>query len=263
MPSFIVYSDIDGTFADANYSYKKALPALELLKKKEIPLIFCTSKTRAEIEVYRQDLGIKDPFISENGGGIYIPKDYFREPTGGVLMDDYMVIELGTPYSRLKEILEGIKNSAGCEIVGFGDMSAEEIAEDSGLDLKSAKLAKEREYDEPFRIKGTGREIEKTLKLIESHKLNYTKGGRYYHITGDNDKGKAVRILTGFYIKENPGIKSIGLGDGYNDIPMLENVDFPVLIKRPDGTHIEFKKATKSGLIGPEGWNEVVSEMFL
>ncbi|RLI88969.1 MAG: mannosyl-3-phosphoglycerate phosphatase, partial [Candidatus Altiarchaeales archaeon] len=37
------------------------------------------------------------------------------------------------------------------------------------------------------------------LELIRAHNLNYTKGGRYYHILGDNDKGKAVGILTEIY----------------------------------------------------------------
>jgi len=77
MPSFVVFTDIDGTIVDENYSYKGALPALKLLKRKKIPLVFCTSKTRAEIEVYRDELGIKDPFISENGGAIFIPVGIF------------------------------------------------------------------------------------------------------------------------------------------------------------------------------------------
>ena len=74
----IIFSDLDGTLiGHSTYSYKAALAALHLLKEKKVPLIFCTSKTRAEINKYRKELGIKDPFISENGGAIFVPKKYF------------------------------------------------------------------------------------------------------------------------------------------------------------------------------------------
>ncbi len=258
MPSFVVFTDIDGTFVDERYSYKGAISALELIKRKIIPLVFCTSKTKDEIEVYRKKLGIRDPFISENGGAIFIPKGYFGKQVGERLLDNYEVIELGTPYSELRKVLRGIKNASECEILGFGDMSIGEISKDSGLDLKAAELAKRRGYDEPFRITGTKKQIDKALKLIKSHGLNYTRGGRYYHILGDNDKGKAVRILTDIYRSKKPGIKTIGLGDSYNDIPMLENVDIPVLIKRPDNTFVEFEGAVRSTLVGPDGWNEII-----
>jgi mannosyl-3-phosphoglycerate phosphatase len=258
MFSLVIFTDIDGTFVDEKYSYNGALPALELIKVGKIPLIFCSSKTRAEIEVYRNELGIEDPFISENGGAIFVPRGYFGRRVGEKLLDGYEIIELGTSYKKLRKILEEAEKASGCRITGFGDMTTEEISRDSGLDLETAKLAKMRDYDEAFRIEGSGMQIEKALGLIKAKNLNYVKGGRYYHILGDNDKGKAIRILTEIYRSENPGARTIGLGDSYNDIPMLENVDIPVVIKRPDGTHVEFADALKSELVGPEGWGEVV-----
>lgn len=264
MPSFVIYTDLDGTLIDENYSYEKALPALELTKKKKIPLIFCTSKTRAEIEVYREELRIKDPFIAENGGAIFISEGYFGGKVGEKIIGGYEVIELGVPYEGLRKVLDDARKASECRIKGFGDMSVEELSKDSGLDGEAARRAKMREYDEPFRMDGTDEQKKKALKVIEARGLNHTKGGRYYHILGDNDKGKAVKILTGLYREKNPEIRSIGLGDGENDIPMLENVDIPILIKRPDGSFTDLrKKAIRSDLPGPAGWNQVISEMLL
>ena len=48
----------------------------------------------------------------------------------------------------------------------------------------------------------------------------------------DNDKGKAVRALKELYSEKFLEIKTIGLGDSLNDLPMLEAVDVPVLVKR-------------------------------
>ncbi len=78
MKKLIIFTDLDGTLLDySTYSFEAAIPALQLLKEKNIPLIICSSKTGKEIEHYRKKLGNTHPFISENGGGIFIPKGYF------------------------------------------------------------------------------------------------------------------------------------------------------------------------------------------
>ena len=77
----LVFTDLDGTLLDhESYSFEPALPALAVLKEKNIPLVLCTSKTRAEIELFRIQLKNIHPFISENGGAIFVPKgNYFPQ----------------------------------------------------------------------------------------------------------------------------------------------------------------------------------------
>lgn len=262
--NLVIFTDLDGTLLDQDtYSYKKAMPALKEVKKRGIPLIICTSKTRAEIEIYMEKLRLKCPFISENGGAIFIPLNYFSNEIGKKF-GGYIVIELGTNYRRLRKTLGEIKYKLDNGIIGFGDMNPEELSRDSGLDITEARLAKRREYDEAFRVKGTDDDLSEIFNLIEASGLHYTKGGRYYHLIGDNDKGKAVEILTDLYREKHPGIKTIALGDSQNDFPMLESVDIPVLIKRPGG-YARFRKKglIKSKLIGPSGWNEVILDLIV
>ena len=77
MSRFVIFTDLDGTLLDHHtYSYDAARPALERLRKSEIPLIMVSSKTRIEIEVLRTEIGNREPFIPENGGAIFIPDDY-------------------------------------------------------------------------------------------------------------------------------------------------------------------------------------------
>ena len=72
MAKIIVFTDLDSTLLHPKtYSFDAAMPALKLIKEKDIPLILCSSKTRAEIEVYRKKLDNQHPFVSENGGGIF------------------------------------------------------------------------------------------------------------------------------------------------------------------------------------------------
>lgn len=259
---YIVYTDMDGTLLDEKYSYDDAKTTIDSLLSSKTPIVFCTSKTRAEIEVYRNKIGIIDPFIPENGAAIYIPNDYFDFKYGyNRKIEDYHVIELGIPYGTLRDALDRIRGKSGCKIIGFGDMSVEEISKDCGLDLTSAELAKEREYDEAFRMEGNEGEV---LRLIEEEGLRYTKGGRYYHIMGDSDKGKAVHMLTKLYRKKVPEVKTIGLGDSLNDLPMLETVDIPILVKKPDDKHdpnIKSPNILKADGIGPFGWRKAIEEI--
>ena len=68
----LIFSDLDATLLDHNtYSFKEALPALQLIKQKKIPLILSSSKTYQEMIYIRKKLDNNDPFIYENGSGIY------------------------------------------------------------------------------------------------------------------------------------------------------------------------------------------------
>ena len=258
---FVIFSDLDGTLLDPkSYSFDKALPALKLIKKTKTPVVFCTSKTRAETEFYRRKTGNRDPFIVENGGAILIPKNYFpfdfeHDQTNG----GYFMIKLGTEYEKLRKVLESIKNK-GIRIVGFGDMDTKEISEHCGLPLEQAELAKKREYDEAF--KPVNKEEEKEVaRIIKQKGLNFVKGGSCFHITGKNDKGRAVRILADFYRKKYNKIITCGLGDSENDFGMLEFVDKAYLIQKPDGSFASEKFNRVEG-IGPEGWNRAILKLF-
>ncbi|MFZ2070662.1 MAG: mannosyl-3-phosphoglycerate synthase [Halobacteriota archaeon] len=84
------------------YTYDAVIPALEAVKKRSVPVIFCTAKTQVANEYYRTEQGIKEPFIVENGGAT---------------------------YDELRKALMGIREETELKIRGFGDMTAEEVAE--------------------------------------------------------------------------------------------------------------------------------------
>ncbi len=231
MEKKVIFTDLDGTLLDDKYSFKKAEPGIEITKHFNIPLIFVSSKTRAEIEVYRKKTKNNHPFISENGGAIFIPQNYFAEENKNKLKKKYKIIELGTKYSKLVQTLKKIKKKI--PLRGFSQMSAKELSKNSGLNLKQAKLAKKREYDEAFELENK-KDEKQLFQLIKKHKLKYTKGGRYYHILGNNNKGKAVKILSEFYKNKYGKIETIALGDSDNDKPMLKKVKKPFLIKSPN-----------------------------
>jgi hydroxypyruvate reductase len=263
MQNMILFTDMDGTLLDSkSYSFKKALPALKLIQDRDIPLILCSSKTRAEIVRYRQLLNNRHPFISENGGGIFIPQGYFSVPVEAGVLDGYSVITLGTPYVDILYHFARLRKRFPVQVRGFADMSNEEVAELTGLPQAEARLAKQRDFEEPFIFEGAPNE--RFLHAIESINLRWTQG-RIFHIMGNHDKGRAVNILKSLYEQQYGAVTSVGLGDSLNDLPMLKVVDRAVLVRHVDGScdaRIEIPGLQKTRLPGSAGWNETMLQLL-
>ncbi len=261
-PKIIIFSDLDGTLLEEEtYSFEPAIPALKMINQKGIPLILSSSKTRAEIEFYRRKMENDHPFISENGGAIFVPKDYFsfQFPYDREL-DGYVVLELGTFYLLIFEVLKSIRQETGIQIQGFSDLTEEELTSICGLSPEEARFAKKREYDEPFMIEGGEKEVEVVRNKIEERGFHYIWGGRFHHIVGDNDKGKVVEILKELYENQFFSIYTIGIGDSLNDLPMLSAVDHPIFLKGQENIlpELPIKNIMWVEGKGPSAWNEVI-----
>jgi mannosyl-3-phosphoglycerate phosphatase family protein len=269
MSKIIVFTDLDGTLLDAvTYSFGKAMPALRLLADGGIPLICCSSKTRPEIEHYRALMENHHPFVAENGGGIFIPHGYFPAASMPAeihleLQGYYEVMTLGTGYATLRKVLCELRDM-GFGVRGFGDMTVEEVVEVTGLGRDEAEMAKERHFDEPFLYDGPEDGIEDLVNAVEAKGLHVTQG-QFLHILGNNDKGKAVAILTDMYEKMLGEVMTVGLGDSLNDLPMLQQVDYPILVQRKDGRYhprLDVPRMIRADGIGPEGWNTAMLQLL-
>jgi hydroxypyruvate reductase len=265
----LIFSDLDGTLLDAaDYSFAGAKPALDMLRARGIPLVLCSSKTRAEIEEYRRKLNNEHPFIAENGGGVFIPRGYFTAPLDFLglfdveTLDGYVLTRFGMPYAKIRCRFEGLRAKNGAKVRGFGDMTDEEIADLTGLSLEEAALAKRREFDEAFVFDGPA--DQSFLDAIEADGLHWTQG-QYFHILGDHDKGRAVELLESLYRREYGALASVGLGDSFNDLPMLRAVDHPVLVRKADGSYdkrVDLPNLLKTQQPGPLGWNGAVLQLL-
>jgi mannosyl-3-phosphoglycerate phosphatase family protein len=263
MRKTIIITDLDGTFLDPKtYSFKEAMPALELIRERDIPLVLCSSKTRKEIEVYRKRLENSHPFISENGGGIFFPVGYFPAHESGEQRDGYKVVSLGSPYEEIRKRFVAMRERLGIAVLGFGDMTIEEVAGLTGLSFEEAGLAKQRDFEEPFIF--PDKPEERFLREIEGEGLRWTQG-RFFHFMGDHHKGRAVNILRRLYEQRDGAVRSVGIGDSLNDLPFLLGVDLPVLVKKENGRYdarIDIPGLVRSNGVGPAGWNEIVIELL-
>lgn len=267
----VVFTDLDGSLLDAaTYSYDAADRALSRIAETRTALVLVSSKTRVEMEPLRSRLRLQEPFVVENGGAVFIPKGYFPFPVeGSVLRGDYQVVEIGTPYAGLRAALKDIAQGLSCRLLGFGDMTVEEVAKSTSLSPADARLAKQREFDEPFVVADNDLTLEELRPQVEARGLRCTKGGRFYHLLGANDKGTASLRLIESYRRmareRGHTLMTIGIGDSLNDLPMLQVVDRPVLVQKPDGSHdpkIDLPNLIRAPGIGPVGWNRAVLDLL-
>lgn len=257
----IVFTDLDGTFLNHdNYSFQESEKALNKLEKNQIPLVFTTSKTKKEVELLQKKVGIQEPFIVENGAALFIPKNYqgfdfsFLDE-----YEEYYVFQLGVAYSEVVDFYEANKIEFG--MLGFSDMTIDDVVMHTGLSYENAKISKNRGFTEPLLLENEGK-LEALENKASKSGLKITKGGRFYHLIGEEqDKGKAVeKCIQLFEEMYGEKITSIGLGDGQNDVPLLESVAVPIAIKNHEGSYLKIasEKIQKSSFKGAKGWNEMI-----
>ena len=265
----LIFTDLDGSLLDhADYSYEGARPALERIAREGWPLILVTSKTRSEVEPLQRRLGIDDPFVVENGAAAFFPRHIpaqelpvemhalpsEAEPGGGCRS-----LVFGRPYAEIRGFMQEIGEEFGLR--GFGDMDTAEVARLTDLEPEDAERARRREFTEPFLMADPER-LPELERAAASRGFAITTGGRLYHLMGAaQSKGRAVRNLQRLLTAGVAGpVQSIGLGDSPNDREMLEVVDHPVVIPRPDGSVMKVSRADAVAApeAGSRGWSAAV-----
>jgi mannosyl-3-phosphoglycerate phosphatase len=124
------------------------------------------------------------------------------------------------------------------EVVGFSDLSIEEVASECGISLLQARLAKLREYSEPFRIRdATPGAISRLFKGLRAGGLVCARRGAYYEVgvTRQDVGAECVRILYGRAFGE---ILLVAFGDYSGAAPLLRHADVPLVVQssRPEET---------------------------
>ena len=261
MTRLIIFTDLDGTLLDHDsYSWRPAEQALRRLEASNIPLIFNSSKTLAEISQLHRVLDNRHPFIIENGGGAWIPPGYFDqvdEPANPRIF--------GKPYTDIIETLALIRTEQQFNFRGFNDMRAGEVAAATGLSEAEANRAKQRCCSEPLIWMDSEQQFDLFCFLLQDHELQVVGGGRFFHVMGETDKGRAMHwLLERFRQSGIDDLTSIALGDSPNDRPMLEQADYAVVVKNRGG-HMMLERTANiiyTHEPGPAGWQTAIDTLL-
>ncbi|MBE0541395.1 MAG: HAD-IIB family hydrolase [Verrucomicrobia bacterium] len=262
---YVVFTDLDGTLLDHHtYSFAEAQPGLELLRQHHIPLVFCSAKTRAEQMVYRNALQIRDPFIVENGGAVFVEQGYFKQPHSFTRSaSGFDVLEFARPCAEVRKILSMVRDELQLPLKGYGDMTLREIAELTGLDEQSAALASQREYEETVVTQLSDSDRERFRAALARHGVMMTAGARFISISTANDKGRATKALIEMYRREWGETVTVGIGDSWNDAPLLSVTDLALQVQQPGGTwaRLAVKGIRRIKGVGPKGWTLAMSQL--
>lgn len=265
--SALVFTDLDGTLLDhQSYSFLAAEPGLNLLRESSIAVIPVSSKTRAEVEPLLAELGLDVPFIIENGAAVFIPMTLCSDRESALpIIDSYRVKAFAPSVTEWAETLAQLHELLPEAFVAFSRMPVAQVMELTGLSADSAGLAQQREFSDPLYWTGTDDDFDVLKSVCKKRQIDVVRGGRFVHLLKGSDKGRAVKWLSQWYESNGNQVpKTVALGDGENDLSMLNVVDYPVQVKPHQGGYPEFThpELIRTELTGPAGWSEAIAQLL-
>jgi len=252
-----IVTDLDGTLMDENYDISPAKKTLDLLSELAIPVIPCTSKTASEVRYFRNENGLSDPFIVENGAAIY--GTYLTNKSEWELI-------LGKSYNELRFIINNISKDVNHNLIPLNDLSLNHISELTGLSEQGINRALDRHWSVPF-LNPPDDIFEKVKLVSDSYDVHVFKGNRMSHLLSkESHKGQAVNKLKEHL--QNQDVKIIALGDSQNDLPLLEYADISIVIPGKSGPNKYLQNGIDNGSFilanapHAEGWSNSVQKVI-
>ena len=254
MLKILIFTDLDGSLLDRDtFKFDEIKHYLKKLLSKGIFIIPNTSKTEKEILEFNNELGSNLPYISENGSAI----------NGLDLLNSNLPKELilSREKNNLTKIFEKsvpINLQNKCE--WLSEMNKKKQSLIFGLEDEKLKMALDRKYTIPFIFDGNKNEKNKLFKIVKKNGLILQEGGRVINLTDKVNKAKALQVFVRFYKKNNKNVKTIAVGDNYNDLDMLKVSDFPCLVFNDKFTldQIPIDDLITTNKPSPEGWADVI-----
>jgi len=221
-----VVTDLDGTLMDHHYDWAPALETIRLLQRRGIPVIPCTSKTAEEVRRFREQSGLTDPFIVENGGAIH------GENADGSAWQQM----LGPSWQELRPQLTLLSRDLGQPLQALDDLSDQDADRLLGLSGEALQQAQRRACSVPFVSPADSESRGRLQQLAKARQLVIVQGNRLGHLLGaDVSKGTALAVLK--QRQDASEVSVLALGDSPNDLPLLNAGDRSIVVPGAKGPH--------------------------
>jgi len=250
----LIFTDLDATLLHRDtFKFEEIKDYIKQLISKGIFIIPNTSKTEREILEFNNELGTSLPYISENGAAI----------NGLDLLNSNLPKELilSREKDNLMKIFEKlVPKELQNKCKWLSEMNKKKQSLIFGLENEQLKMALDRKYTIPFIFEGNKNERNKLSKIVKNKGLNLQEGGRVINLTDKVNKSKALQVFVRFFKKNNKNVKTIAVGDNYNDLDMLKVSDFPCLVFNDKFTldQIPINDLIITNKPSPEGWADVI-----
>jgi mannosyl-3-phosphoglycerate phosphatase len=262
----IVFTDLDGTLLDDRYDLAGAAYMCNELYARGVLTIPASSKTKAELSELKALFSYDAPLISENGAGIVWP-EYLQSALleQDETSDQHETVSAPMSYAQICEVLETIKRGQNFVFSGFAELSVEEVALATGLDIHAAALAKQRLASEPVIWSDESVRLADFKAQLKVRGLHLVSGGRFHHVMNPTDKGAAARrLMQVIRATWGPNLTVLACGDSPNDKPMLEMAQGCALFPQRDGSYMACSHpfSIKAKSAGALPWLEAVNELL-
>ena len=268
MPSLddplLIFSDIEGTLLDSHTGeWQPAAGWLARLRQRQIPVILCSSKTAAEMIAVQNMLQLQGlPFIAENGAVIQLDEHWQDH-------DDYPRIITGSSHEEIAKVLIELRSRDGYKFTTFSEMDEHVLADVTGLPPAQASLARLQEASETLIWRDSDEHMQAFDAELAQLGLRFVQGARFWHVLDERSgKDQAVNWLTRQY-RHYRGKRAVtvGLGDGPNDAPLLDNVDYAVVVKGLNRQGVTLRQDSPPRVYhtqqeGAAGWREGLDHLF-
>ena len=169
---------------------------------------------------------------------------------------------LGVERNYILNILHRLKSSF--DFTSFEDLQIEGICRTTGLPPERARFALARTCTEPLIWNEPESRIEMFSEQLKEHGLTLTRGGRFWHVSGNATKGAGMGcVVERLSANLSAPPLTVAVGDSPIDQSMLDAADYPIAIASPDGkvhVSVDQERGRISRIPGSLGWAETVSQ---
>ena len=255
----VIFTDLDGSLLHRDtFEFDPIKDYIISLVNNGIIIIPNSSKTENEIEKFKDDLGIELPYILENGSAIHGLNIVNQNFPNKIIL------------SREKEELIKIFNDKVPEqlkdkCVQVSRLNKNEQEKIFGQKDNNLKNVLKRKYTLPFLFKGDKDEKNKLSKILSSYSLTLQEGGRVINLCDNINKVKSMTKVIKILKKTEDKVKSIAVGDNYNDLDMLKSCDVPCIVFNDKFKldQISIDNLIFTNMPSPEGWADVIKKALV
>ncbi len=277
--SCVLYIAVDDLLPERGKSIAGLDEFMSTLDHEGIPAVWLTSRSRLQFDEPRRKLGHVHPFIAEDGCGVYLPEDYFHlRPDSGasrsqkestLRLGRFTCIAIAEALPAASDALEALSQETQVPIVTLRSLSGRELVQNTGLPLREAELARQRDFDELFFFAGASpAQIEQFLAEGRKRKLEFRQHGVLWSAAIGASMQRCVAAASKLYDRAlRYHASSVGVATAHLAPSILPFCDRRILLtdqtSERGSSRDKYPRVREIALRPPEVWEEVLKSVAL
>ena len=279
--SSVLYIAVDTLLPETGKSIAGFDEFSAALDHQGIPAVWLTSRSRLQFDEPRRKLGHAQPFIAEDGCGVYLPEDYFHlrpdsagprsAKTSTLRLGRFTCIPSAEALPAAADALEALSQETNVPIVTLRSLSLRELAQNTGLPAREAELARQRDFDELFFFAGASdTQVKQFLAEGRKRRMEFRQHGVLWSAAIGASIQRCVKALSKLYdraLRYHAHSVAIATADLAADlIPFCDRSILLADRKLEDGFELSANgrlrgRIHKVPLLTPEVWDRVLESV--